>query len=226
MTYQLYIGNRTFSSWSLRGWLMLEKFGLDYQTHMVGLYAGTLQADLAHLAPARTVPVLQTKDGHVLTDSLAMAETLVEENPDRALYPRDPAARALARSMTAEMHSGFGALRNDCPMMLAFCWDGFTPAKGVLNDLDRIETLWALARDRHGTDGPWLFGDYSLADVFYAPIAMRITAYGLPVGDAARAYVNAHLADPSFLAWRALALKERYDPWPYPIKLDRKPWPA
>ena len=225
MTYQLYIGDRTFSSWSLRGWLMLEKFGLPYDVTLVGLYSGTMQADLAHLPPARTVPVLQTADGHVVTDSIAMAETLVEENPSVGLYPRDPAARALARSITAEMHSGFGALRDACPMMLAFCYKGFEVSEAVRRDLARIDVLWSLARDRHGADGPWLFGEYSLADVFYAPVAMRITAYDLPVSDAARTYVKTHLSDPAFMRWRTEGLKDHYDPWPYPSELARKPWP-
>jgi glutathione S-transferase len=226
MTYQLYIGDRTFSSWSLRGWLMLEKFGLPYQANMVGLYGGTMQADLAHLAPARTVPVLRTAQGHVLTDSMAMAETLVENHPDKDLYPRDPAARALARSMTAEMHSGFGALRNACPMVLSFAWEGFTPSDAVKADLRRIEDLWSLARERHGQNGPWLFGNYSLADVFYAPVAMRITAYDLPVSEQSRDYVTAHLSDPAFLAWRKEALKEDHSPFPYPLPLAQKPWPG
>lgn len=225
MTYELYIGDRTFSSWSLRGWLMLEKFGLAYNAHMVGLYSGTMQSDLAHLHPARTVPVLQTGGGHVVTDSLAMAETLVEENPDVNLYPKDPAARALARSITAEMHSGFGALRSTCPMMLSFCWDGFEAGADVKADLERIELLWDLARRRHGADGPWLFGSYSLADVFYAPVAMRITAYGLPVSAQTQAYVQAHLNDPAFLKWRALAMQETHDPFPYDLGLARKEWP-
>ncbi len=226
MTYQLYIGDRTFSSWSLRGWLMLAKFNIPHKINMVGLYAGTMAQDLAHLTPARTVPVMQTAQGHVLTDSLAMAETLVENHPDVDLYPKDPAARALARSITAEMHSGFGALRDACPMMLAFCWDGFTPSEGVKKDLRRIEELWTLARERHGQDGPWLFGTYSLADVFYAPVAMRIAAYQLPVSDAAQAYVQAHLTDPTFLEWRALAMQEVHEPWPYPMTHARKPWPV
>lgn len=226
MTYQLYIGDRTFSSWSLRGWLMLEKFGLPYQVNMVGLYAGTMKADLAHLAPAKTVPVLQTAEGHVLTDSLAMAETLVERHADVDLYPRDPAARALARSMTAEMHSGFGALRDACPMMIRFGWKGFAPSQAVLDDIKRIELLWDLARARHGANGPWLFGQYSLADVFYAPVAMRIAAYDLPVSDHAKAYVAAHLSDPAFLSWRKEAEQETYEPWPYPSDLPRVPWPG
>ncbi len=226
MTYQLYIGDRTFSSWSLRGWLMLEKFGLPYETNMVGLYTGTMQADLADLVPARTVPAMKTGAGHVLTDSLAMAETLVEGHPDVDLYPHDIAARALARSIIAEMHSSFAALRDACPMMLAFCWEGFEVSEAVLANLARIETLWSLARNRHGQNGPWLFGDYTLADVFYAPVAMRITAYGLPVSATAKTYVQAHLDDPAFLAWRAASKAETHEPWPYPLGLKRKPWPG
>lgn len=226
MTYDLYIGDRTFSSWSLRGWLMLEKFGLPYNTHMVGLYAGTYRTELAHLAPARTVPAMRTPEGYVLTDSMAMAETLVERHPDVALYPHDRAARALARTISHEMHSGFMALRDACPNMITHVWEGFQPSDPVLADLARIEELWALARSRHGRNGPWLFGDYSLADVMYAPVALRITAYGLPVSDAAQTYVNTHLNDPAFLAWREASKSESYDPWPYPLSLPRKSWPG
>ena len=226
MTYDLYIGDRTFSSWSLRGWLMLEKFNLPFRTHLVGLYSGTMAAELAALAPARTVPVLRTPEGYVLTDSLAMAETLAERHPDVALYPRDPAARSLARSITAEMHSSFMALRGDCPNMISHVWKGFVPSDAVMADIARIEELWALARARHGEGGPWLFGEYSLADVFYAPVALRITAYGLPVSAAAQTYINHHLTDPAFLAWRTDAQSEIHDPWPYPMPLDRLPWPA
>lgn len=226
MTYQLYIGDRTFSSWSLRGWLMLEKFGLAYDTHLVGLYAGTYREELAHLAPARTVPVMQTAQGHVLTDSFAMAETLVERHPELNLYPADPAARALARSITAEMHAGFMALRADCPNMITHVWEGFAPSDAVSADIERVEELWTLARSRHGKNGPWLFGEYSLADVFYAPVALRITAYDLPTSAAAQAYVDMHLRDPAFLEWREASKSERYEPWPYPMKLGRRPWPG
>ena len=226
MSYDLYIGDRTFSSWSLRGWLMFEKFELPVNTHFVGLYSGTMQTELAHLTPARTVPVVQTADGHILTDSIAISETLVEQNPQVTLYPRDPAARALARSMVAEMHCGFGALRDACPMMLSFCWDGFEVSDAVSADLARIEMLWALARERHGAAGPWLFGEYSLADVFYAPVAMRITGYDLPVSADARSYVDQHLQDPALGKWRELAMQETHDPFPYLLPLQRKPWPG
>ncbi|SDE35332.1 glutathione S-transferase N-terminal domain-containing protein [Limimaricola pyoseonensis] len=226
MTYDLIIGDRLFSSWSLRGWLAFESFGLPVRLHEAGLYSGTLAADLVPFAPARQVPAMRTPDGIVVADSLAIAETLAERHPEIALWPRDPAARALARWLVAEMHAGFNALRGDCPMMLAHGWDGFAPSEAVLADLARIETLWATARERHGADGPWLFGEWSLADVFYAPVAARIATYGLPVGAAARDYVAAHLARPDLRRWRALGLTKRYDPMPYAQGLPQVAWPG
>ena len=225
MTYQLYIGDRTFSSWSLRGWLMLEKFGLPHTTTMVGLYRGTMAADMAHLAPAKTVPAMQTPQGHVLTDSLAMAETLVEAHPALDLYPRDPAARALARSMVAEMHGSFGALRSECPNNMANTWVDFAASDAVKQDIARITYLWDMARQRHGADGPWLFGAYSLADVFYAPIACRMTTYGLDVSPAAQTYIDTTLAETSLRQWRAMGQTVTYDPFPYAPDLERAAWP-
>lgn len=226
MTYDLYIGDRSFSSWSLRGWLMLKAFDLPFNTHMVGLYSGTMQQDLASVAPARTVPVLRTPEGFVLSDSLAIAETLVERHPEVAMLPKDPAARALARNLIAEMHSGFSALRGDCPCIMTHVWEGFLPSQSVLADVERIEFLWNLARSRHGADGPWLFGNYTLADVFYAPVAMRMTTYGLPISEVSQTYVAAHLSDPNFLNWQREALKEVHDPCPYDLGLPKAPWPV
>ncbi len=225
MTYTLYIGDRTFSSWSLRGWLMLEKFDLPFSTKTVGLYSGTMANDLAHLAPAKTVPVMTTPAGHVVTDSLAMGETLNEAHPDAGLYPADAGARALARSMVAEMHSGFGALRNDCGMNLANLWDGFQPSKAVQADVSRIEHLWELARSQYGTTGPWLFGDYSLVDAFYAPVACRFATYGLARSQTSHDYINATLADPTLRRWRAMGATKTYDPFPYPQDLPSALWP-
>lgn len=226
MTYTLYIGDQTFSSWSLRGWLMFEKFGIPFETRMVGLYSGTMAQDLAQLAPARLVPVMTTPDGIVIGETLAMGETLAERHPEAGLWPTDPAARALARWMSSEMHSGFGALRGDCPMQLLHQYKGFSPSDAVRKDLARIDELWSLARSRHGADGPWLFGAYSLADAFFAPVAARIAGYNLPVGEQAQAYVSAHLADPAFRAWREEGLKTSYDPVPYARDLPTDPWPA
>ncbi len=226
MTYELFIGDRTFSSWSMRGWLMLECFGLPFKSELIGLYAGTYRDELAALAPARTVPAMRCPHGGILTDSLAMAETLAEAHPDIAFYPADPKARALARSMTCEMHSGYSALRDACPQMLAHSWGGYVPNKSVVSDLERIEELWSLARSSYGQDGPWLFGSYTLADAFFAPVAGRIATYGLPVGKVAQDYVAAHLAHLPFRQWRAMGLTQSYDPMPYREDLPERPWPG
>lgn len=226
MSYDLFIGDKAFSSWSLRGWLMFEKFGIEMREHMVGLYSGTMAEDLVPLAPARLVPVMRTQEGVVIGDTLAMAETLAERHPDAGLWPADPAARAMARWLVAEMHSGFTALRGACPMQLLQVYEGFEVSDAVRADLDRIEELWSLARAKFGGDGPWLFGEYSLADVFFAPVAMRITGYDLPVSDAARSYVAAHLADPAFRRWRAEGITISYDPVPYAMDLPSRDWPA
>ncbi|MEM8576424.1 MAG: glutathione S-transferase [Pseudomonadota bacterium] len=225
MTYDLYIGDRTFSSWSLRGWLMLEAFDLPYRAHLVGLYSGTMAQDLAPLAPARLVPVLRLPDGTALGETIAMAETLAERHPKAGLWPADAAARAAARWLCAEMASGFAALRGECPMQLSHVWEGFEASDAVAADLRRLGDLFAHARGLAG-DGPWLFGAYTLADVFYAPVAARIVGYDLPVTNAVRAYALQAVAHPAVKAWQAEGLKVTYDPFPYPQDLPQKPWPG
>ncbi len=225
MEYDLFIGDRTFSSWSLRGWLMLHKFNLPFRTHMIGLYGGTMAQDMAPLAPARLVPALRTPEGDVVGESLAIAETLAERHPQSTLWPADPAARVRARWLCAEMTTSFGALRGDCPMQLAHIDADFSPSDAVLADLARIETLWAYAREK-ATEGPWLFGAYSLADAFYAPVCARITGYALPVSETAAAYCATTLGDPAFQQWRAEGLRTTYDPFPYPPKGRTEPWPV
>ncbi|WP_297971880.1 glutathione S-transferase, partial [uncultured Amaricoccus sp.] len=195
MAYVLAIGDRAYSSWSLRGWLAFAKFDIPVTPRLARLYAPEFAALLAaDFAPARTVPALRIEEAGgnlVLWDTLAIAETLAERHPERGLWPADPAARCLARSLAAEMHAGFTALRSACPMNLRRCYAGFVPDAAVLADLAQIEALWTAARTRHGGGEPWLFGAYSLADVFFAPVATRIATYGLPAGPAAMAYVEA-----------------------------------
>ncbi|MEQ3709572.1 MAG: glutathione S-transferase [Tateyamaria sp.] len=225
MTYDLYIGDRTFSSWSLRGWLMMEKFNLPYRTHLVGLYGGTMAAEMAHLAPVRLVPAMKRPDGTVVGESLAMAETLAEENPGAGMWPAGSAARATARMLCAEMVGGFSALRGECAMQLQHVNIGYVPSEAVLRDIARVETLWAHART-FKTEGPWLFGAYSLADAFYAPVCARIVGYDLPVSDASRAYCETTLQDPAFKAWRTEGLKVIYDPFPYDMGVPIAEWPV
>ncbi len=225
MTYDLFIGDRLFSSWSMRGWLMLAQFNLPYRSHMIGLYSGTMAKDMAPLAPARLVPALRLPDGTVVGESLAMAETLAERHPDAGLWPQDPASRATARWLCAEMVAGFQSIRSECSMQLLHCWQGFQPSAETLVDLERIETLWAHARAVSGTGKGPLFGAYSLADVFYAPVAARIIGYGLPVSDANRTYCLELLSTPAARQWRAMGMTVSYDPFPYPQDLASQPWP-
>jgi glutathione S-transferase len=224
MEYDLYIGDRTFSSWSLRGWLMLHKFNLPHRTHLMGLYSGTMAQEMSKLAPARLVPTLRTPEGEVIGESMAIAETLAERHPEIDLWPADPTARIRARWISTEMTTGFGALRGDCAMQLDHVDADFVPSDAVKKDLDRIETLWAHAREK-AVDGPWLFGSYSLADAFYAPICARMVGYNLPVSDAAKSYCMTTLRDPAFQQWRAEGLKVTYDPFPYPPAGRSTPWP-
>jgi glutathione S-transferase len=224
MTYRLLIGQRSYSSWSLRGWLPFAVFSIPVEVTTAKLYSDSFRGEVAAFGGARTVPVARTPEGGVLGDSIAIAWHLAETFPDRGLLPEDRARRADAMSMIAEMHSGFGALRSRCPMNLRTGWAGFAAPAEVRADLDRIEDIWARALDRSG--GPFLFGSYSLADIFFAPVATRIATYGLPVSDTAQAYVTTHLSQPDFRRWRALGAAEGPDLPQYEMPLERRPFPA
>lgn len=226
MTYHLAIGDRTYSSWSLRGWLLFEKFGLPVTVETAVLYTDELPRLLASYAPARLVPAMRMPSGEVVGETLAMAETLAERHPEAGIWPADPAARARARWLCAEMHAGFGALRTNCAMNLAKSYVDTAPTPEVLADLARIEEIWALARGRFGAGGPWLFGTYTAADAFFAPVAARIAGYNLPVGAEAAAYVAAHLADPSFRRWRAMGWAQHLEQAAYRKPYAERPWPG
>jgi len=226
MTYELTITDRTFSSWSLRGWLMFEKFDIPYRLKTVGLYTGTFAQDMAPLAPARLVPVIRTPEGDILGETLAIAETLAERHPEAGLWPADSSARILARWLVSEMHAGFHALRSECPMQLLHQYQNFPVSEALQNDLDRLQELWSLARLQFGQTGPWLFGEYSLADVFFAPVAARIAGYGLKVSNDATTYVEQHLQDQFFRRWRAMGATVLYDPVPYALNLPVCDWPG
>lgn len=226
MTYELFIGDRTFSSWSLRGWLMFEKFGLPCKTTLVGLYSGTMGNDLASLSPARLVPVLRTPQGDIIGETLSIAETIAERHPGIDMWPKAPSERARARWLCAEMVSGFSALRSQCPMQLQHVNKGFHASEAVKSDLARLQLIWAAAREIATHSGPWLFGAYSLADVFFAPVAARIIGYDLRVDDAAQSYCNTVISDPAFTKWRHAGLQITYDPFPYPADCACSDWPV
>ena len=204
MTYTLYLGDRAYSSWSLRAWLLREVWELPLDTIYVDFNAADVADQLADVAPARTVPTLKTPEGAIISESLAIAEELATRFPDADLWPADPLSRATARSLSSEMHAGFGPLRADCPMNLRVAYSSFEPSAEVQADLRRLEAIWEAALAASG--GPWLGGTYSIADTFYAPVAARIAGYGLEVSRVARGYVDQHLAHLPFRRWRAMGL--------------------
>jgi glutathione S-transferase len=226
MTYTLVIGDRAYSSWSLRGWLCFDAFGLPVRTVSARLYTDELATVLRDFPPARTVPTMRTPDGNVVPETIAIAEELATRHPDAGLWPQDPKARATARVLAAEMHSGFIALRSHCPMNLRASYADCQPPDAVLKDLERLETLWSWARDTTGSTTPWLCGAYSAADAFFAPVATRIATYNLSVGPQAMVYVNAHLAHPSFRRWRAMGMVDGADQDFYRRDYPRRDWPG
>ena len=226
MTYDLYIGDYAYSSWSLRGWLLVNRFELSAQIIMIPFAKKDVADQMSDIGTARTVPTLICNDGAVVSESAAIAEELATRHPKAGIWPINPKARALARTLLSEMASGFTALRADCPMSLRVCYSDCSPSDAVRADIARLEEIWAYARAHRVSDGPWLLGDYSAADAFFAPVAGRIGGYSLPVGDDAAAYVTAHLADPAFRRWRSMALVHGPDlPW-YRKDYPQNDWPG
>ena len=203
----LLIGNKNYSSWSLRAWILLRHLGLEFIELQVPLDLPDTAARLRAFNPAGLVPAL--RDGELLVwDSLAVCEYACEL-AGRGL-PADRAARALARSVAAEMHSGFRALRGTWPMNARATGRRTAMSPALLADVARIDTLWNQCRATQGGGGPWLLGEYSLADAMYAPVALRFHTYGAQLSPVAAAYVQAVLADPIMGEWLAAA---RAEPW-------------
>ena len=225
MTYDLVIGDRAYSSWSLRGWLLFDAFDIPVNLHRARLYTDELPNLLKDFFPGKTAPTMRTPDGVVVPETIAIAEELASRHPDAGLWPTDPKARAVARVLAAEMHAGFTALRSHCPMNLRVSYTDCEPPQAVLDDLARLELMWDWAQGQTGST-VWLAGDYSAADAFFAPVATRIATYNLPVSPRAMAYVQAHLAHPSFRRWRAMGLIDGADQDFYRRPYPRRPWPG
>lgn len=210
---KLIIANKTHSSWSLRPWLVLKEFGIPFEEVLIPFGPTMDDPDwkraVAEYTPARKVPSLV--DGAIAVwDSLSIIEYIAEKRPDLPIWPHDPAARALARSICAEMHSGFGALRNACPMNLAWIHPARDRGEAVAADVARITEIWRDARQRFGAGGPFLFGAFSAADAMFAPVTSRFTTYSVALDPVSAAYVAAVQATAGFQAWREAALAE---PW-------------
>ena len=216
---KLVIGNKNYSSWSMRPWVLLRQFKLPFEEQMIrfdGFEAGSaFKQAITRLSPVGKVPVLIHGD-LLVWDTLAIAEYLAEyaaeHFPEHALWPRAQAARARARSVCAEMHSGFGALRSACPMNIEAQLPDvgrrvLAEQPGVAADLARITQLWGQALAASG--GPFLFGGYSIADAYYAPVAARLRSYALPLPAELAAYVERLWASPGVAAWVQGALAEQ-----------------
>lgn len=203
--YRLVIGNKNWSSWSLRPWLAMTRMGLSFEEINVRLRQPDSKAQILKLSPSGLVPTLIDGD-LVIWDSLAILEYLAEQHPDARLWPADRAARAIARAVAAEMHSGFQALRQACSMELLAVKPMADLPPDAAADVRRIVALWRDCRTRFGGGGPFLFGAFSAADAMYAPVASRLRTYVadlVPYGDdgTAQAYVETIFAMPEMALW-------------------------
>jgi glutathione S-transferase len=212
----LYLGNKNYSSWSLRPFLALMWAGIPFEERVIQLggpgHGKAQSPQVLAVSPSGRVPALAV-DGMTIVDSLAIAEWAAENAPSAHLWPEDPRARALCRSVTCEMHAGFAALRRDLPMNIRRRTSLRSMVEETRADLARVEDLWAATRDRYGAGGPFLFGTRTLADAFYAPVATRLRTYSVPMRPASQAYCEAIFADAAFRAWEAAASVE---PWTIP----------
>lgn len=212
---KLYIGNKNYSSWSMRSGVLLAAFGIPFEEVKLRFDFSEGSAwshAIAALTPTKRVPVLVEDDGFTVWDTLAIAEYVAERHPEHAVWPRDRQARARARSLCAEMHAGFTQLRTVCPMNI----EVFFPDVGarlwaedaaLRADVARLDAAWSDALA--GSGGPFLFGAFSAADAYFAPVAVRLSRFGLPVSEAAAAYRDALLAHPAVEDWIADAMREQ-----------------
>ncbi len=197
---RLVIGDKHLSSWSLRPWMLLRHLGLSFEEVRLPLDTQRFHDEIGRYTPARRVPVLLDGALHVW-DSLAICEYLSEREGGRG-WPSDAAARALARSISAEMHAGFAALRSDWPLQAASQGVEAPLSPEGRRDLERIDSIWAECREEYGSRGPWLFGErYSIADAMYAPVAVRCHTYGASLSEGAAVYRSHVLSDPHLLDW-------------------------
>ena len=218
MALTLVIGNKNYSSWSFRPWIAMKTAGIPFEEIVVSLEAKDFKARVGAYSGSGKVPVL-IDDAVKVWESLAILEYLADKFPAKKLWPDDPAARAHARVVAAEMHAGFGALRQHCPMNM---WRPVTSRglpEEVSANVKRIEALWTDCLSRSA--GPFLFGAFGAADAMYAPVVSRFHTYGIAIAAQAQAYMARVMALPAWAEWRAAALKE---PWVLPQ--DEPDWPT
>ena len=207
LTFTLVIGNKNYSSWSMRPWLVLRQAGIPFEEVRIPLYAPGSEIELAKWSPSGKVPALHDGDIRVW-DSLAICEYLAERFPENELWPADAAARAVARSVSAEMHSGFTGLRENMVMNIRGRLPGQGRTPECLADIARILAIWTDCRARYGRGGDFLFGRFGIADAMFAPVVLRFQTYGVALEGTAGAYAGAILALPALQEWVADGVAE------------------
>jgi len=204
MKPKLIIGNKNYSSWSLRAWLLLKEAGIEFDEHRIVLDTDTSAKEIASFSEAGRVPILKLGDLTVW-DSLAIAETVAERWPEKQLWPADPDERALARSISAEMHSGFPHLRECMPMNCRAMGRKVPLPDELVDDIDRAIEIWATCHRQFGDRGGWLFGDFSIADAMFAPVVLRLRTYGINLPESAGFYPHRLLESLAMQEWLAAA---------------------
>ncbi|MES9990795.1 MAG: glutathione S-transferase family protein [Candidatus Thiodiazotropha sp.] len=196
----LIIGNKNYSSWSLRPWLFLRHHNIEFSEKRVPLFEETTERELAQYDSDFKVPVL--KDGDLIVwDSLSILEYLSETCLAGSGWPEKPGARSIARSVSAEMHSSYINLRNELPMNCRRRFDSITLSKDAQREVERVKALWRRCRREFGGEGEWLFGDFSIADAMFAPVAVRFSGYNIELGDIEAAYTQSVLKHPGMIDW-------------------------
>ncbi len=209
MALRLIIGNKNYSSWSFRPWIAMRHAGIEFTDEVIPLYQPGSRAHILKYSPAGKVPVLLDGD-MAIWESLAILEHLAEKFPAVGLWPSEPRARAHARAISAEMHAGFAALRNRCPMNMRRPPKTRALTPEVEQDVKRIEAIWADSRARFGQSGPFLLGAFGAADAMYAPVVSRFSSYAIPVGAPALGYMQTMMALPAWKEWASAAAAEAW----------------
>ncbi len=204
----LVIGNKNYSSWSLRPYMALAMAGIDFEEKLITFGEPAFGKAVVKISKAGLVPIL-VHGKNTVWDSLAIMEYAAETWSDRNLWPKNKAARAMARSVSAEMHSGFRNLRNACPMNLRRAIKPVAMNDDIRAEVARLEALWKECRSAHGRGGPFLFGKFSIADAMFTPIVTRFETYDIKVSNDTQHYMNAVMATPAFHDWKADGLKEK-----------------
>ncbi len=206
---KLVIGNKNYSSWSLRPWIAMKQIGLTFDESLIPMAMPGTRAEMLKYSPTGLVPVLI--DGEALVfETIAILEYLNDKYPEAHLWPKDLAARAHARSIAAEMHGGFAALRRDCPMNIRRPMRKHIVSPEAAKQAERIDALWSDARTRFGQGGPFLFGHFTNADAMYAPVINRFHTYGLPRSKTSQAYMDTMMALPAWKEWEAASHAESW----------------